>query len=122
MASELPPSFTQKPSLHQEDDGNRLVFECQLVANPKPEINWFRGEEQLTEDERTFITVNEIEKNKFQVSLELNNVVESDAGSYKVKAKNKAGVVAASINLNFSRKFFNLNDIPRSIIIHTNEV
>lgn len=103
-ANELPPSFTQKPSLHQEDDGNRLVFECQLVANPRPDIAWFRGETQLLENERTVIVVNEIEKNKYQVSLELDSVVESDAGSYKVKAKNKAGEVAASINLNFSRK------------------
>lgn len=106
MASELPPSFTQKPSLQQEDDGNRLVFECQLVASPRPEIAWFRGDVQLTENERTVITVNEIEKNKYQVSLELDSVIESDAGSYKVKAKNKVGEVAASINLNFSRKSF----------------
>ena len=39
------------------------------------------------------------------VVLEINDVVESDAGLYRVKAKNKFGEVAASINLNFSRKF-----------------
>lgn len=37
--------------------------------------------------------------------LELDDVIESDAGLYKVKAKNKMGEVAASINLNFSRKY-----------------
>ena len=39
------------------------------------------------------------------VVLELNDVIETDAGLYKVKAKNKFGEVAASINLNFSRKY-----------------
>ncbi len=37
--------------------------------------------------------------------LEVNDVVESDAGLYRVKAKNKFGEVAASINLNFSREY-----------------
>ena len=37
--------------------------------------------------------------------LEINDVVESDAGLYKVRAKNKFGEVAASINLNFSREW-----------------
>ena len=40
----------------------------------------------------------------FLVVLEINDVVESDAGLYKVRAKNKFGEVAASINLNFSRE------------------
>ena len=41
----------------------------------------------------------------YMVVLELNDVIETDAGLYKVKAKNKFGEVAASINLNFSRKW-----------------
>ena len=41
----------------------------------------------------------------FLVVLEINDVVESDAGLYKVRAKNKFGEVAASINLNFSREY-----------------
>ena len=41
----------------------------------------------------------------FLVVLEINDVVESDAGLYKVRAKNKFGEVAASINLNFSREW-----------------
>lgn len=44
-----------------------------------------------------------VESNKFLVVLELDDVIETDAGLYKVKAKNKMGEVAASINLNFSR-------------------
>lgn len=104
VADDFAPSFTQKPQLRQEDEGNRLIFECQLVSSPKPDILWFRGDTQLTEDTRTNFKVQNIGTNKFLVVLELDDVIETDAGLYKVKAKNKMGEVAASINLNFSRK------------------
>nr|CAD7193683.1 unnamed protein product [Timema douglasi] len=105
VAEDFAPSFTQKPQLRQEDEGNRLIFECQLLASPKPSIDWFRGETQLSEDHRTNMKIQSIGTNKFLVVLELDDVIETDAGLYKVKAKNKMGEVAASINLNFSRPF-----------------
>lgn len=105
MAEDFAPSFTQKPQLRQEDEGNRLIFECQLLGCPKPDIVWFRGEVQLAEDGRTQMRSQALGQNKFLVILELDDVIESDAGLYKVKAKNKMGEVAASINLNFSRKY-----------------
>jgi len=104
VADDFAPSFTQKPQLRQEDDGNRLIFECQLVSSPKPEIAWFRGETELSQDDRTNFKIQSVGTNKFLVVLELDDVIETDAGLYKVKAKNKMGEVAASINLNFSRK------------------
>ncbi|XP_013148758.1 PREDICTED: muscle M-line assembly protein unc-89-like [Papilio polytes] len=102
VSDDLAPSFTQKPQLRQEDDGNKLIFECQLLASPKPEISWYRSDELLKEDNRTAFKIQSITNNKFLVVLELDDVIETDAGLYKVKAKNKMGEVAASINLNFS--------------------
>ncbi|CAF4902481.1 unnamed protein product [Pieris macdunnoughi] len=102
VADDFAPSFTQKPQLRQEDDGNKLVFECQLFAGPKPEISWYRSDELLKEDNRTQFKIQSVANNKYLVVLELDDVVETDAGLYKVKAKNKMGEVAASINLNFS--------------------
>lgn len=104
VAEDFAPSFTQKPQLRQEDEGNRLVFECKLLASPKPETTWFRGDVQLAEDHRTGIKLQTIGTNSFVAVLEIDDVIESDAGLYKVVAKNKMGEVAASINLNFSRK------------------
>ncbi|XP_025833492.1 twitchin isoform X4 [Agrilus planipennis] len=102
VAEDFAPSFTQKPQLRQEDDGNKLIFECQLLSAPKPDIQWFRSDEELHEDTRTNFKIQSIGTNKFLVVLELDDVIETDAGLYKVKAKNKMGEVAASINLNFS--------------------
>ena len=105
IGENVAPSFVKKPALRQEDDGNRLIFECKLAGNPKPDVIWFREDIRIEEDGRTFIRVNEDGKNQYSVILELNDVVETDAGLYKVKAKNKYGEVSASINLNFSRKY-----------------
>ena len=105
VADDFAPSFTQKPQLRQEADGNRLIFECQLISSPKPEISWYRGEVELGPDTRTNFRMQSVGTNKFLVVLELDDVIETDAGLYKVKAKNKMGEVAASINLNFSRKW-----------------
>ena len=99
------PSFVKKPQLRQEDDGNRLVFECKLAGSPKPDVMWFREDVKIQNDSRTTFKVTEEAKNTFAVILELNDVVETDAGLYKVKAKNMYGEVSASINLNFSRKY-----------------
>ena len=99
------PRFVQKPQLRQEDEGNRLIFECELGGFPQPEVFWFREDTQITEDQRTNVKVTPTDKKTFVVVLELNDVVESDAGLYKIRSKNKFGEVAASINLNFSRKY-----------------
>lgn len=98
------PKFVRKPQLRQEDDGNRLIFECELSGHPQPEVTWFRQDEKISENDRTVIKTTETQVGTFMVVLELDEVVESDAGLYKIKAKNKFGEVSASINLNFSRK------------------
>lgn len=100
------PYFKQKPQLKQADDGNKLIFECSLSASPQPSIEWWRGEEQLSEaDGRTFFKIApNSEADSYNVSLTLDDVVETDAGLYRIVARNASGEVAASINLNFSRK------------------
>jgi len=100
--SNFAPSFTQKPKLRQEDDGNKLIFECQLSASPQPEIEWFRGDDPVSEGKRTKIIIQPLTGNLYDVKLTLDDVEEDDQGLYKVKAKNKYGEVSASINLNFS--------------------
>ena len=35
-----PPTFVKKPSIRQEDDGARLVFECKIKSEPEPIVTW----------------------------------------------------------------------------------
>ena len=104
VREEVAPTFTKKPAIREEDDGNRLVFECELNSNPRPEIQWFCGSKLVVEDHRIQFRIKEFEPNKYLVALEVNDVIETDAGTYKVVAKNKRGEVFASIVLNFSPK------------------
>ena len=38
----VPPRFPKKPTIRQE--GDNLIMECILEANPLPDITWFRGD------------------------------------------------------------------------------
>ena len=37
----IAPTFAQKPSIKQEEDGKRLRFECRILADPRPDVSWF---------------------------------------------------------------------------------
>ena len=43
----IAPNFTQKPAIKQEDGGKRMVFECQLTADPEASISWSRDGTEL---------------------------------------------------------------------------
>jgi hypothetical protein len=92
-----------KPSLRQEDNGRKIVFHCQLEAQPKPEISWFRGTTKLEETDRVKFSVTP-KGNKYDITLEISNVSDGDGGAYKVTAKNKLGDAAANVNVNFGSK------------------
>lgn len=36
----LAPTFQKKPSIKHENNGRSLVFECLVLANPKPSVKW----------------------------------------------------------------------------------
>merc|ERR1711956_139303 len=44
----VPPRFPKKPSIKQE--GDDLILECILEANPLPEITWFRKDKVIKND------------------------------------------------------------------------
>ncbi|XP_059156398.1 twitchin-like isoform X4 [Physella acuta] len=102
VGDDVAPRFTQKPALRQEDNGQKLVFHCVLEASPKPDIAWFMGTTPLQNSERTRMRTESAGGSAFNVILEILGVAQSDAGTYKVVAKNRLGEVSASINLNFS--------------------
>ena len=100
---ELAPRITKKPSLQQEDNGNRLVIHCEIQASPEPEIKWFKDSSPLNENSRVKASI-EAKDNFFNIYLDIDNVTSDDSGAYKVTAKNKSGEVSASISLNFAGK------------------
>jgi hypothetical protein len=105
MGVNIPPKFTQKPSLRQE--GTSIVFSCEIEASPKPDITWFRGDTKLDVNaNRISVKAEQVDDstNKYTLSLIVTNVTPDDSGNYKVEAKNASGQMAANINLNLQGK------------------
>ncbi|XP_055331451.1 twitchin-like isoform X3 [Paramacrobiotus metropolitanus] len=96
----IAPTFAQKPSIKQEDDGNRLLFECRVLADPTPTFTWFHDDKPVNQGGRFNIVV-EPDGNSYFVVLEIDDVGVEDAGKYRVTAKNSVGENSANISLNF---------------------
>ena len=73
------PQATTSPLL-----GEAVELECEAEGNPKPEIIWFKDGSIITEANNNRVSLS-------QSRLVIRNLVESDNGSYKCKAKNAAG-------------------------------
>ena len=106
MGEDAAPRITIKPNLKQEDNGNKLVFHCQIEASPQPDIKWLKESAQIASSERINFKIDTVDGRLFNLYLELDNVTSDDSGQYKVVAKNRLGEVSASIALNFAGIYF----------------
>ena len=46
------PTFSKKPTIRQEDNGNTLVFHCAIVADPFPQITWYHNGVKVQDTEK----------------------------------------------------------------------
>ena len=46
----IEPTFFRKPSSRQE--GTKLHLECEIEALPRPEIKWYRNDEELFQSDK----------------------------------------------------------------------
>lgn len=106
--------FTGKPAIRQL--GDKLIIECKLTGDPKPEITWQLGNTIITASERMKMFHKSLGKSH-TISLEITKIGLSDGGLYKAIAKNTAGESTATINLNFEGK---LQDIHETALKNLN--
>jgi hypothetical protein len=100
------PRFSKPPAIRQPpDDSTRLYLECQVQGTPKPEVTWFQNDNKLSTTSTKHKQTNKLATgNNYDVTLEITGLGPSDAGTYKIVVKNKAGEVTANVNLNFSNE------------------
>ncbi|CAF0992947.1 unnamed protein product [Rotaria sordida] len=98
------PVFIQKPTIRQENDGKRLIFECKISAEPKPDLFWSRDDVSIQNSGRYLIYCDALPNNTYVACLEIDDVNASDGGKYKVLAKNKLGESNAHIALNLENE------------------
>ena len=96
------PRFPKKPTIKQE--GDKLIMECLLEANPSPEVTWFQGNKVIADSSRVKMTRTPLGKDSFALALEILNPTKEDGGNYRCNACNAYGESNANIALNFQGK------------------
>lgn len=103
------PRFPKKPVIHQE--GDVLVMECELEANPIPEINWYQASKLILDTGRIRMSKKTTGKDMYLLRLEITNPTKEDGGNYRCNACNIFGESNANISLNFQ-------GIPKKIYLY----
>jgi len=92
------PHFPQQPVARQNDDGS-LELECFLEAQPLPDIKWIYENNELKDGGRfSFKTVNK-GGDSYSATLQIKDLADSDAGSYRCAIVNPFGKGNANFNL-----------------------
>lgn len=93
------PRFPKKPTIRQE--GDVLIMECLLEANPDPDITWFQSEKSIADSTRVRMLRKTTTKDTYLLTLEIANPTRLDGGNYRCNAFNLYGESNANIALNF---------------------
>ncbi|XP_068264422.1 muscle M-line assembly protein unc-89-like [Nyctibius grandis] len=96
------PTFTQGLKCRSVLEGDPALFQCKLVACPAPHMAWFHNNRPVHQDCRKVIRT-ESEEHMHHASLEVRDVREHDAGSYRVFAINSAGSAESTASLLVAR-------------------
>lgn len=88
--------------IRQSDDATKIMFECRLIADPQPVIEWYKKGKLLKEGPRHKYLL-QSDQHTFLAGLEISKVTAEDGGEYKLLAKNSHGEGTANINLNFDQ-------------------
>uniref|UniRef100_A0A8C9EW53 Ig-like domain-containing protein n=1 Tax=Pavo cristatus TaxID=9049 RepID=A0A8C9EW53_PAVCR len=92
------PTFMQGLKCRSVLEGDPAVFQCKLVACPPPHMAWFHNNRPVRQDCRKVIRT-ESEEHTHRASLEVQDVQEHDAGSYRVFAINSEGSAESAASL-----------------------
>ena len=109
------PTFTERPVIRQSEEGTKIIFQCRLAGEPKPNLIWYHGEKKVEESGRVKMTVKLDKKMYYLCCLEISNVEAGDAGQYKAIAKNEYGESQATINLTFEESAAGKPKIPDGV-------
>ena len=109
------PTFTERPVIRQSEEGTKIIFQCRLAGEPKPNLIWYHGEKKVEESSRVKMTIKLDKKMYYLCCLEISNVEAGDAGQYKAIAKNEYGESQATINLTFEESAAGKPKIPDGV-------
>lgn len=90
------PVFTEKLENVVAKTGEEVQFEVRVIGSPPPEVDWFKGENNLEDDSR-ILMVDNVEEDLFSLIIE--DAQPSDSGEYECVASNTVGEVSCKAKL-----------------------
>ena len=99
----IPPTFANRPSTKECDEGASVELECRFVAIPEAEVKWYYNQKELTSTERISIQY-QADMHMYCTFVKINKCKTSDAGLYEVVAKNREGEARNTMQLNVKSK------------------
>eukprot|EP00095_Tigriopus_kingsejongensis_P002259 maker-scaffold633_size121756-snap-gene-0.25 protein:Tk02259 transcript:maker-scaffold633_size121756-snap-gene-0.25-mRNA-1 annotation:"muscle m-line assembly protein unc-89-like isoform x2" len=97
------PFFREKPSDLALFEGEPLEITCMVAADPKPTIQWLKNDLIFMDDSRLTLSADDVGRSR----LVLDPAMPSDAGLYKIVARNALGQAICNVRVV-------LGDIPDS--------
>ncbi len=97
----IPPTFTEKPKIVPNEKGTLVTLTFKIKADPKPEIQWFKGMDKIHDSAKfsqKYVTLNQ--NGEYEIALEIQDPNADDGGDYKCLVKNEHGQLQAKLNLN----------------------
>uniref|UniRef100_A0A8D2H351 Ig-like domain-containing protein n=2 Tax=Urocitellus parryii TaxID=9999 RepID=A0A8D2H351_UROPR len=88
------PAFISQPRSQNVNEGQDVLFTCEISGEPSPEIEWFKNNLPISISSN--ISVN---RSRNVYTLEIRNASVSDSGKYTIKAKNFRGQCSATASL-----------------------
>ena len=95
----IPPTFAQRPSVKDADEGSNVELECRFVAIPEAEVKWYFNNTEMTSTERVSIQY-QADMHMYCSFVKISKCQMSDAGTYEVVAKNREGEARNNMQLN----------------------
>jgi len=111
----IEPTFFRKPSSRQE--GNKLHLECEIEALPRPEIKWYRNDQEILESPKYhfYRAIQPSNPNIHFVRLTIQDAGTDDGGNYVVRAINEMGDKDCTLALNFGGPSGDDENVPAKI-------
>ncbi|KPP56275.1 hypothetical protein Z043_126126, partial [Scleropages formosus] len=111
------PSFLVQPKSQNVNEGQNVIFTCEITGDPTPEIEWLKNNVLVCLSSKL-----KLSRSKNVYTLEIKEASISDSGKYTVKAKNMYGQCSATASLNVLGSPAKIEALPEDICIEKGKV
>jgi Immunoglobulin I-set domain len=87
----------EKPKIIKIIKKRTVIIECIVASKFEPQCTWFKESSAVKESSRHMVQISQVREGEFAVKLEINQVKETDKGSYKLVAKNEKGEATSQV-------------------------